>query len=285
MCRLFLSKGHPVIGIGTSRTHPLLKKFEKFDWISSDTTIPGKWQEKVAESDIIINLAGQSIFHYWTQKYKKSIYKSRILTTKNIVNAIKRGKTQKFLSTSAAGVYGDCKDDELTEERPPGKDFLANVCVDWEKEGLKAKEKGVRVAIMRFGVVLGDGGALSMMAPAFKMGVGGPLGGGKHWFPWIHVTDVGKAMEYIIENTDIQGLFNFTAPEPIRQKQFARALGRVLGRPAIMPAPSFIIKAVMGELGSSLLQSQKVIPMNLLDSGYSFFFPTLQSALRDIFTK
>ena len=283
--RIFLSKGYPVTGIGTSKTHLFLKEFEKFEWISSDTTVSGKWQDKVARSDIIINLAGRNIFHYWTKNYKQAIYDSRILTTRNIVSAIQKGKTQTLLTTSAAGIYGDCKDEFLAEERPPGKDFLANVCVDWEKEGLKAKEKGVRVAVMRFGVVLGNGGALSMMTPVFKMFVGGPLGGGDQWFPWIHVQDIEKAMGFIIENKEIQGIFYFTGPAPIRQKQFARTLGRVLERPAIMPAPSFVIKAVMGELGRSLLQSQRVIPKNLLDSGYSFLFPTLESSLKNILTK
>ena len=283
--RLFLSKGYPVTGIGTSKTHPFLKEFEKFDWISSDTTIPGKWQDKVARSDIIINLAGRNIFHYWTKNYKQAIYDSRILTTRNIVSAMEKGKTQKLLTTSAAGIYGDCKDDLLTEERLPGKGFLADVCVDWEKEGLKAKEKGARVAVMRFGVVLGHGGALSLMTRAFKMFVGGPLGGGQQWFPWIHVKDLEKAIEFLVENKQTQGIFNFTGPTPTRQKQFAKTLGRVLGRPAFMPAPSFMIKTIMGELGSSLLQSQRVIPKNLLDSGYSFLFPTLESSLKNILTK
>ncbi|MBT3176278.1 MAG: TIGR01777 family protein [Desulfobacula sp.] len=295
LVRLFLSKGYQVLGIGSSSTNPFLddpvlkeqdlKEFEKFEWISSDTTVPGKWQDKVAQSDIIINLAGRNIFHYWTENYKKAIYDSRILTTRNIVNAMEKGKTQKFLTASAAGVYGDCKDDLITEERLPGKDFLANVCLDWENEGLKAQEKGARVAIMRFGVVLGDGGALSLMTPAFKMFVGGPLGGGRHWFPWIHVTDLEKAIEFILGNKEIMGVFNFTGPMPIQQKQFAKVLGRVLTRPCFINAPSFMIKAIMGELGTSLLQSQRAIPKNLLDSGYSFAFPTLQSALEDIFRK
>ncbi len=285
IAHLFLSKGYKVTGIGTSATHPFSEEFEKFDWIRSDTTVPGKWQDQVARSDIIINLAGRNIFHYWTKNYKQAIYDSRILTTINIVNAMEKGKTQTLLTTSAAGIYGDCKDDLLTEERLPGKGFLANVCVDWEKEGLKAEKKGARVAVMRFGVVLGDGGALSLMTRAFKLFVGGPLGGGRQWFPWIHVKDLEKAIEFLVENKQTQGIFNFTGSTPIRQKQFAQALGRVLGRPAFMPAPSFMVKATMGELGSSLLQSQRVIPRNLLDSGYPFIFPTLQSSLKDIFRK
>ncbi|MCK5350581.1 MAG: TIGR01777 family oxidoreductase, partial [Desulfobacula sp.] len=239
LARLFLSKGYLVTGLGTSMTHPFSAQFQEFDWISADTTVEGKWQERVAGSDIIINLAGRNIFRYWTKKYKQAIYDSRILTTRHIVNAMEKGKPQKLLTTSAVGIYGDCKDDLLTEKRLPGKNFLANVCADWEKEGLKAKEKGVSVAVMRFGVVLGDGGALSLMTPAFKYFAGGPLGGGQHWFPWIHVRDLEKAIEFIVENKESDGVFNFTGPTPVRQKQFARALGRVLRRPAFMPAPSF----------------------------------------------
>ena len=285
LSRLFLLKGHQVTGMGTSMTHPFSELFQEFDWISADTTVKGKWQKRVAQSDIIINLAGQNIFRYWTKKYKQAIYDSRILTTRHIVSAMEKGKTQKLLTTSAVGIYGDSKDDLLTEKTMPGKDFLAKVCVDWEKEGLKAEEKGVRVAVMRFGVVLGNGGALSLMMPAFKYFIGGPLGGGQHWFPWIHVGDLERAIEFIVENKELDGVFNFTGPTPVQQKQFAKALGRVLNRPAFMPAPSFMIKMIMGELGRTLLQSQRAIPKNLLDSGYLFSFPTLESSLKDILGK
>jgi len=285
LARRFLSKGYRVTGLGRSGNHPFSAEFKDFEWISADTTAKGNWQEKVRQSDVIINLAGQSIFHYWTKKYKQTIYDSRILTTRNIVDAIANGKPQTFLTASAAGIYGDCKDDFLTEKRGPGTDFLAQVCVDWEKQGLRAREMGVRVAVMRFGVVLGSGGALSLMTRAFKSFVGGPLGGGRQWFPWIDLRDLEKAIEFITENKDVEGIFNFTGPVPVRQKQFATALGRALHRPAFTPAPSFMVKAVMGELGASLLKSQRVIPQNLLDSGYSFLFPDIAASLNDIFRK
>ncbi|MCP3876143.1 MAG: TIGR01777 family protein [Desulfobacteraceae bacterium] len=285
LARLFLSKGHSVVGIGTSSNHPFSKEFKNFEWVSSDTTIKGNWQTHVTASDIIINLTGKNIFHYWTKKYKKSIYDSRILTTKHIVDAIEDGKTQKLLTTSAIGIYGDCKEDVLTEEKLPGNDFLAKVCKDWESEGLKARGKGVKVAVMRFGVVLGSGGALSLMTRAFKIFIGGPLGNGQHWFPWIHIADLEKALEFIVENQSLEGIFNFTGPEPLRQKEFAKVLGHTLNRPAIMPAPSFMIKAIMGELGTSLLQSQKAIPKNLTDSGYRFSFSDVESALKDILSQ
>ena len=285
LAKMFLSKGYFVTGLGTSGVHPYSAAFENFEWIRADTAVEGKWQNAVAGADIIINLAGRNIFHYWTKKYKKAIYDSRILTTRHIVKAMEKTKSQTFLTASAVGIYGDCKDDLLTEKKLPGNDFLAEVCVNWEKEGLKAREKGARVSVMRFGVVLGDGGALSMMTPVFKLFAGGPLGNGRHWFPWVHVRDLEKAVGFVVGNKELEGVFNVTGPTPVRQKQFARALGRVLGRPAFMPAPSFWVKLFMGELGRSLLQSQRAIPKKLLDSGYTFSFPTVESSLKDIFRK
>jgi uncharacterized protein len=285
LAKLFLLKGHHVTGLGTSENHPFLFQFPEFEWISADTAIEGEWQDRVAKSDIIINLAGRNIFHYWTKKYKKAIYNSRILTTRNLVNAIKKGKTKKFLTTSAVGIYGDCKEELLTEERASGKSFLADVCVDWEKEAQLAKEKDVKVAAMRFGVVLGDGGALSMMTQAFKLFAGGPLGSGQHWFPWIHIKDIEKAVEFLIDNKELEGDFNFVAPGLIRQKQFAKALGKALNRPAFMPAPSFVIKTIMGELGNALLESQKAVPEGLAHAGYNFLFEDVDSALKDILKK
>ena len=281
----FLSQGCSVTGIGTSKTHPLSATSPGFEWISADTTREGNWQNHVKKADVLINLAGRNIFRYWTKKYKQAIYDSRILTTRNLVNAIEEGNRQTFLTTSAAGVYGDRQDDELTETSSPGKSFLAQVCVDWEKEGLRARQKGARVSVMRFGVVLGDKGALSLMAPAFRMFAGGPLGNGNHWFPWIHIEDLIRAALFIIKNETIEGIFNFTGIDPVRQKEFAKALGRALKRPAFLPVPAFMVRAVMGELGSALLESQKAIPKHLLDSGYSFKFANVGKALEDVFNK
>lgn len=284
LARFFLTKGHPVVGLGTSKSHPLSKFFPDFEWVSADTTLDGDWQAHVKTADILMNLAGRNIFRYWTKKYKQAVYDSRILTTRNLVNALD-GTGQTLLTTSAVGIYGDRGEDELTEASAPGESFLARVCVDWEKEGLRAREKGARVAVMRFGVVLGDKGALSLMAPAFRMFAGGPLGNGKNWFPWIHMDDLIQAAWFILENEKIEGNFNFTGKDPVRQKDFAKALGRALKRPAFIPAPAFLVRAIMGELGSALLESQKAIPRHLLDAGYAFKFTDVGSALEDVFNK
>jgi hypothetical protein len=234
---------------------------------------------------VIINLAGRNIFKYWTKNYKQAIYDSRILTTRNIVNAMEPGNSQKIVTTSAVGIYGDAKDRVLTEKSHPGQGFLAKVCTDWEAEAVKAREKDATVAIMRLGIVLGEKGALSLMLPAFKLFVGGPVGNGNQWFPWIHARDLEAAVGMLVENTELGGVFNFTGPSLVRQRQFARSLGRVLHRPAFMPAPAFAVKAVMGELGEALLQSQRAVPEHLLELGYSFLFPGIDSALDDILGK
>lgn len=283
--RFFLDQGFSVTGIGTSKTHPLSNAFKQFEWISADTSLEGEWQKNVKTADILINLAGRSIFKYWTGNYKKAIYDSRILTTRNLVNAIEKGSHQVLVSTSAVGIYGDRKNDDLTEDDLPGSSFLARVCVDWEKEALQAIKKDVRVSIMRLGVVLGDKGALSIMVPAFRLFAGGPLGSGNHYFPWIHINDVIQAASFIIGNDTAYGIFNFTGPFAIRQKEFAKALGKSLHRPAFIPVPGFMVRLVMGELGSALLESQKVYPKHLLDLGYSFSHETADAALMDVFKK
>lgn len=190
-----------------------------------------------------------------------------------------------FLSTSAVGFYGDCRDEDLAEDHVGGSDFLAQVCQDWENEALLAQDKGVRVCIMRLGVVLGQGGALAVMAPAFKLFMGGPLGKGRHYFPWIHLHDLKRGAQFLLDQEGASGAYNFTGPELVRQGVFAREMGRVLGRPAVLPAPEFVVKKLMGELGASLLQSQKAYPHRLFEAGFEFLYPTVKSALSQIYQK
>lgn len=281
LARHFLEKGYNVSGVGTSAAHPLTQMYEKFSWISADTTEPGEWQAVASKADIVINLAGRTIFHLWTQKYKEQIYDSRIKTTKNIVDAVSRGNCELFVSTSAVGIYGDRGDETLEETADIGEGFLADVCRDWESEAGKASLSGIRTCIMRLGVVLGNKGALAKMMPAFKSFVGGPLGSGQHFFPWVHIRDIINTVE-LFSQSDLEGAFNLVGPETIRQKEFAKALGNALGRPSFLPVPAFVVKIVMGELGRSLLQSQKAIPKNLLESGFEFEFKSIGTALEDI---
>ncbi|MCF8076221.1 MAG: TIGR01777 family oxidoreductase [Desulfotignum sp.] len=284
LVRHFLDFDWHVTGLGTSSAHPDIQASDDFEWVSADTTRPGPWQDHVADADVIINLAGRNIFKRWTKTYKQAIYDSRIHTTRHLVEAMVPDKPVDFLSTSAAGIYGDAGERELTEDAALGSDFLAGVCKDWERAALAGKEKTeARVRIMRFGVVLGDGGALSVMSPAFKWFAGGPLGNGYQWFPWIHVDDLVKAMHFLIQTPDSRGIYNMVGPNPVRQRAFAKTLGQVLRRPAVMPAPGFMVKLVMGELGASLLNSQKAVPGALMDKGFAFSYPDVESALAAIF--
>ncbi|SLM27638.1 NAD-dependent epimerase/dehydratase [Desulfamplus magnetovallimortis] len=292
LCRFLLNKGEEVTGVGRSNQHllnsgtffndhPALK--DKFRWVSADTEHSGDWQEHVARADVIVNLTGKNIFGYWTENYKKQIYTSRVKTTENIVAALPDKSSATLLNTSAIGYYGDRGDVSLTEKDEPGNDFLAKVCVDWEKSALKGAEKGARVVLMRFGVVLGkNGGALGKMLPAFKFFAGGPLGKGLHWFPWIHMDDLLCAILFCIETQKIEGAVNFVSPDPLRHKEFASALGHALNRPSLMPAPAFMIKAIMGEMGHAFLSSQRATPSVLSDNGFKFRFSDIDMALTDL---
>ncbi len=281
----FLSQGVSVTGLGTSPHHSFEPLFENFTWVRADTASPGAWQEHVARADIVINLAGRNIFKPWTRKYKQAIYDSRILTTQHLVEAMGQGKPAKLLNASAVGYYGDGHETVLIETAPPGTDFLAKVSQDWEAQALAAAQKQVKVCILRFGIVLGKAGALSAMVPAFKFFVGGPLGSGNQWFPWIHIHDLYRGVKFLMDDPDLEGIYNFTGPGLVRQKEFAQTLGRVLGRPAFMPAPAFMVKLVMGELGSSLLQGQKARSTKLEALEFEFEFEDSGAALEDIFKK
>jgi len=282
LARYFLAKGHNVIASGTSSAHTNISH-ENFRYISADTAEKGPWQDSLKDVDALINLAGRSIFNRWSERYKKQIYNSRILTTHNLVEAMPDDKEVVLCSTSAVGYYGDRAEEILNEEALPGDDFLAKVSIDWEKEALLAEKKGARVAVMRFGVVLGkNGGALAKMIPAFKSFAGGPIGSGKQWFPWIHLEDLISAVMFIIENQDIKGPVNFCAPNPVRNRDFAKALGRILGRPSFMKVPSFMIRTLMGEMGTIVMSSQRVIPDRLLKNGFEFQYPDVEKALDNL---
>jgi hypothetical protein len=253
--------------------------------LAADATKPGDWQADVPKYDLLINLAGVSVFKRWDDAYKKLLRETRILTTRNLVDAIpdKRERKITLINTSGAGYYGFTGDEELAEDAPPGSDFLSRLARDWEAEALRAKEKDVRVIITRFGIILGKGGgALAQMTLPFRFFAGGPLGHGKQWIPWMHVEDLCRAELFLIEHDHINGPVNFTAPEPVRNVELSKAIGKALNRPAFMPAPSFMIKLVLGEFGSVILEGQRAIPKVLQDNGFSFKYPSIQEALRDL---
>jgi len=277
-----LSGGHRVTALGRSADQHRISH-ENYKYISADTTRSGKWQNELEDADAIVNLAGTTIFKRWTSSYKKQIYDSRILTTRNVVSALPQGKSITLCSASGAGYYGNRGDDSLKEDEKPGDDFLAGVSADWENEALKAADQDARVAVMRFGVILGkNGGAMAKMIPAFKLFVGGSMGSGKQWFPWMHLDDLTAAIQFILETDRLRGPFNFCGPNPTRYRDMAKTLGEVLNRPAVMPAPAFMIRLAMGEFGNVFLASQRTIPDKLLHHGFSFKYPDIKDAIRAV---
>ena len=254
-------------------------------FVAGDGTRAGKWQDVVAQHDWLINLAGVTVFRRWNDAYKKLLYDSRILTTRHLVEAIPddRGSVRCLINTSGAGFYGFRGDEELTEDAPPGNDFLSRLAQEWEAEAFKAQSKGVRVTVTRFGIVLGKhGGALQQMAMPFKFFLGGPVGNGKQWIPWIHIEDLCRAMIFVAENEDMSGPVNFCAPEPVRNRDLAKAIGKALHRPSFFPAPGFMIKLVLGEFGSVILEGQRAVPAALLKHGFVFKHPRIEDAVRDL---
>jgi uncharacterized protein len=282
LSNFLLQEGHRVTAVGLSK-NPTVIDHPDFRYLSADTTEKGGWQQELGDQQVIVNLAGKSIFKRWTDDYKKQIHDSRILTTRNLVDALPSGSQIIFCSTSAVGYYGSGGDDVLTEESPPGDDFLAEVGKNWEQEALRAQAKDARVVLTRFGIVLDrGGGAMAKMIPAFRAFLGGPLGSGMQWFPWIHMQDLLGAYQFVIRRPEISGPVNFCAPRPVRNKELAAKLGSVLNRPAVMPAPAFMIKLVLGEFGQTLLNSQRAVPAKLEKFGFEFKYADMDSALGEI---
>jgi uncharacterized protein len=238
-------------------------------------------------ADGVVNLTGESIgAKRWTPKQKQRILSSRIESTRAIVDAIKQTKRKPpvLLNASAVGYYGNVPEGEVTEASPRGLGFLADVCAVWEAEALKAQEFDMRVVLLRTGVVLNkSAGALRKLLFPFKFFVGGPLGSGKQWFPWIHLHDEVNAILFALENEQITGSLNLAAPESVRMLEFCKKLGHILHRPSWMRVPAFVLKLALGEMTESLLlDGQNVIPQKLLDAGFKFQFPKLKDALRDL---
>ncbi|MBI5014084.1 MAG: TIGR01777 family protein [Deltaproteobacteria bacterium] len=276
-----LSSGHSVrllVRPGERR----LPGAPELEVVDGDPTHPGSWMEAVGGCDAAINLAGAPIFGRWSEQTKRLIRDSRISTTRHLVEAIPEGEHFVLLSTSAVGIYGDAGERELDEDAPLGTDFLAQVARDWEAEALRAREKGARTVIARFAIVFGPGGgALEQLTKATHRFAGGPIGGGRQWVSWIHRTDLVRALLFLAEARDREGVFNLSSPNPARQIEVARAIGRLLHRPAMLPAPAFAVRLVLGEFANAVLFSQRMIPRRLQEAGFSFRFPDLEGALLD----
>jgi hypothetical protein len=251
-----------------------------------DGKTSGSWESLVDGADAVINFAGESLdAKRWSRTQKERIIDSRVSSTSALVKAMQNAKSKPAVLVSASGVgyYGSVEENEVTEEFPRGSDFLSETTDHWEKAARGAEALGVRTVILRIAVVLGDnGGALRKMLIPFRMFVGGVLGSGRQWFPWIHRDDLVGVVMFALTNAWISGTINVVAPESVTMKDFCTTLGRVLHRPSWAPVPSFVLKAVLGEMSDMVLTGQRAVPKALEHYGYRFKFPQLESALTDI---
>lgn len=249
---------------------------------------PGEWMSVVDGADAVVHLAGASVAdERWTEQRKRVLRSSRVEPTRLLAEAIARAAKKPSVLVTASGVghYGMKTGDAIvTEESPPGGDFLAVLTRDWEAAAQPAAAAGVRVVHARLGLVLGRrGGLYAKLAPLFRAYVGGPIGDGKQYVPWVHLRDVVRALELLIDRADLAGAFNVSAPEPVTMNAFAAALGASLDRPALLRVPAFAVKIAMGaEAAEAVLTGQRALPRRLVDAGFAFVFPDLRSALDDL---
>ncbi len=252
-----------------------------------------RWDAQTAEgwgsladgADALVNLAGENIAGRWTASRKRRIRESRLNAGRAVVQAVELAgvKPRVVVQASGAGYYGPRGDEEVVEEEPPGSDFLGQLAIEWEASTAPVERMGVRRAVIRSGAVLStEGGAFPPMLLQSRLFLGGPLGSGRQWLPWIHIADEARAIRFLIENERAQGPFNLVAPYPLTSIEFNRALGRVMRRPAFMPVPAFALRLLAGEMSTVLLDGQRAIPRRLLDLGFAFRFPKAEEALRDL---
>ncbi len=281
-----LRENHEIILL-TRRPDKAVTAFvNKVSGLLWDARSKGDWFRAIDGADAVINLTGESIAgKRWTHEQKEVLRSSRIDSTRVIVQAIgaAANKPAVLINASAVGYYGDVSHDTVTENYPASTDFLGTLSEAWEKEAMRATAFGVRVVCPRIGIVLGEqGGALEKMVLPFRLFVGGPLGSGQQWFPWIHIDDVIEAMVFAIRKSDLEGGVNFTSPHPVTMKEFCRALGHVLRRPSWMPVPEIILRIAVGEFAQFLLSGQKAVPEKLINGGYIYKYDDVKPALEDI---
>jgi uncharacterized protein len=258
---------------------------QQFDDLEVLGYTPADLDRAIDGCDAVINLAGAPIAERrWTKDYQQEILESRKTITTQLVEAIERAavKPKVMVSASAIGYYGTSETAQLDENSPPGDDFLARVCQEWEQAAQLVTNSGTRLVIFRLGIVLGNGGALGKMLAPFKSYMGGPIGSGNQWFSWIHCDDVVQAIEMAITNSAMAGAYNLTAPHPVRMKEFAQVLGEVLNRPSWIPVPGFAMQALLGEGAMVVLEGQQVIPQRAIDLPFPFEYPELKPALASI---
>ncbi len=258
--------------------------FRNLEFVPYTPKESGKWQASISGCDAVINLAGEPIAERWTAKQKQEILESRQLGTRKIVEAIAKAevKPKVLVNSSAIGYYGTSETAIFEETSPSGSDFLAEVCQNWEAEAEKVKEFGVRLAILRVGIVLANGGALAKMIGPFQLFAGGPIGTGRQWFSWIHRDDLVNLIVEAVTNEQMSGVYNATAPNPVKMKQFCQTLGEVMNRPSWLPVPEFALELLLGDGAIVVLEGQQVLPKRTQALGFQFQYPELKPALAEI---
>lgn len=275
-----LADGVEVIGLSRQpdklqRRFPAIRVVDDLERLASDQAI-----------DAVVNLAGEPILDArWSEARKQRLYASRLDTTRALIRLFERlaAPPQTLISGSAIGFYGSHDSDRVLLEQDDGRACFAHeLCRDWEACALEAENKGLRVCLLRTGVVLGPGGALGRMLPPFRFGLGGPIGSGRQWMSWIHLDDMVALIRFLLDHQVLRGVFNATAPEPVTNKQFSQTLGAVLHRPALLPVPPLMLRLMLGEGATLLTEGQRVMPARLLEAGFEFRYPELKAALTQI---
>jgi uncharacterized protein (TIGR01777 family) len=290
VCEVLHRRGESVVALARDPLRAHAQLYGRARVVGWDPPHDGPWQAELAQVDAIVNLAGESVVGHWSDDRKKRIRDSRIVTTGALVDAIAKApetaagrlgaRPRVLVQASAIGYYGETTK-ETDESASAGNDFLAKVCADWEKEAMRAEPLGSKVVVLRIGVVLGKGGgALLGMSRPFKMFVGGPIGSGKQWMSWVALDDVVGMIEMALFDPKTTGPINVVAPAPITNKEFAKTLGDVMGRPAILPVPEAAVRVVLGEGAAVVTNSQRVVPRRAIELEYPFLHASLRGAIK-----
>jgi hypothetical protein len=283
------SQGNSILVLTRNRDRAMrvfpAQNFPNVEIVAYTPQQSGDWQKAIAGCDGVVNLAGAPIAEQrWTQQVKQEILNSRKVGTEKIVEAIAMADTKPnvLVNASAIGYYGTSETATFDETSGPGNDFLAQVCQDWENAAQKVKETGTRLVIIRTGIVLGMGGALAKMITSFQLFAGGPLGSGRQWFSWIHRDDLVNLILAGLQKSDLEGVYNGTAPNPVRMKELCQKLGQVMNRPSWLPVPDFALQMLLGDGAKVILEGQQVLPKQTLASGFDYQYSSLKSALEEI---
>jgi uncharacterized protein (TIGR01777 family) len=289
LTKTLLNSGHSVVVLTRDSQLPKTSSQPLLHFDHWDGRGAGIWHRHIDHADAVVNLAGESLgAKRWTKSRKRILITSRVEPTVSIVNAMKAAtaKPRVFVNASAVGYYGPVEEGDVTEDYPAGNDFTSALCVEWEQAALAAMALGVRVVLLRSGIVLDPhGGALQKMILPFRLFAGGLLGSGDQWLPWIHREDEIRAICFVLENKGVSGPVNLAAPESVTMREFSTLLGKALRRPSVMRVPAFVLRALLGEMSDIVLTGQRVVSKKLLQEGFEFRFPELKDALENLLQK